>query len=95
MLSLCKSVIFSTPDNCFNSSIDPTQTISSKSSLAQIGIGFPQNLFLLKHQSYASSNQLLNLPSWIACGTHLAFLLLTTNLSLIAVTLINQQLTAL
>lgn len=39
------------PDNSLNSSIDPIQTVSSKSSLAQIGIGLPQNLFLLKHQS--------------------------------------------
>lgn len=87
--------MFSTPESYFNSSIEPTQTASSKSSLTQIGIGLPQNLFLLKHQSYASSNQLLNLPSWIDYGTHLAFLLFATSFSLIAVTLINQQLTAL
>lgn len=78
------------PDNSYNSFFEPTQTISSISSEAQIGIGFPQNLFLEKHQSLASANQLWNLFSYTKAGIHLAFILFSINYGLMSVTLINQ-----
>lgn len=61
--------MLSTPDNLYSSSTDPIQTTSSKSSDTQSGIGLPQNLFLEKHQSLASSSQLLNLFSYAKEGT--------------------------
>jgi len=56
---MCKSSIivsFGNPANSINSSTDPMQTISSKSSDAHNGIGLPQYLFLEKHQSTAFSS---------------------------------------
>ena len=76
--------------NSCNSLMEPTQIISYMSSLAQIGIGLPQYLFLEKHQSFASASQLWNLFSWTNAGTHLEFWLFFNNWSLISVTLMNQ-----
>jgi hypothetical protein len=54
------SVIPVTPLNLSNSSMLPTQTTSSKSSLVQSGIGVPQYRFLEIAQSLAFSNQFAN-----------------------------------
>jgi len=59
MKCLCKSVTFC-PDSSCSSSIEPITTISSPSSLIQIGIGVPQYLFLEMAQSCAFSSQLWN-----------------------------------
>lgn len=95
MDSLCKSVISLAPVSYFNSSIEPIQTYSSKSSDTQIGIGFPQNLFLEKHHSTQPSSQLLNLPSQTFFGTQLDLVLVSKHYCLISGTLINQVSTAL
>lgn len=91
MKCLWMSVIPVFPESSSNSFTDPTTTISSPSSLIQIGIGFPHYLFLEKHQSLASSNQLWNLCSWIFFGTHLVFILLAKRSSLTLSTLINHD----
>lgn len=74
MFSLCRSVTL-VPVNSSNYLTDPTQTIYSPSSETHRGIGFPQYLFLEKHQSWESLSQLVNLFYWIDFGTHVAFML--------------------
>lgn len=93
--SLWRSVIGPHPESSYNSAIEPTQTISSMSSEAQIGIGFPQNLLLEKHQSLASESQFLKRFSCTNAGTHLGSSLFFSNYCLRSVTLINQVSTAL
>ncbi len=92
--SLCKSATLA-PVNSSSSFLEPTQTTSSPSSETQSGMGLPQNRFLEKHQSSAPASQLLNLPYWIAFGTHFAFRLLATSWSFIEVTFMNHAETAL
>lgn len=94
MFYLCKSVTL-TPVSSSSSLTDPTQTISSPSSETHNGIGFPQYLFLEKHQSWESLSQFVNLFYWIDLGTHVAFILFYNKLSFSSVTLINQVETAL
>jgi len=59
MFYLWRSVTLA-PVNSSSSLREPTHTISSPSEETQRGIGFPQNLFLEKHQSFASFSQLSN-----------------------------------
>ena len=93
--SLWRSVIGPHPESCYNSAIEPTQTISYMSSEAQIGIGLPQYLFLEKHQSLASASQFLKRFSCTNVGTHLGSSLFLSKSYLRSVTLINQVSTAL
>ena len=71
------------------------RTTYSPSYETHNGIGFPQYLFLEKHQSCESFNQFVNLFSWIDFGTQLAFMLFSNKLSFNYVTLINHVETAL
>jgi len=61
--------MFSAPVRRFNSSTDPTQTISSKSSDTQSGIGLPQKRDLEKHQSLTFDSHVLKRPSYANLGT--------------------------
>lgn len=67
-LSLWRSVV-STPVSSLSSWMEPTQTISSRSSLTHRGMGVPKYRFLEMAQSCASRNQLAKRFSFTNPGT--------------------------
>ena len=92
--SRCMSV-GRTPVAASNSSSDPMQRTSEKSSFAHSGMGVPQKREREMAQSRAPSSQLRKRAERTKSGTHIVLSLLTSSRSLIASTLTNHDGTAL
>ena len=75
----------------YNSSTEPMQISSVLSSVLQIGNGIPQYLERDKFQSFAFFNQFPKRPSPVAFGFQLMVSFKSNILSLISVTLMNQE----